>query len=132
MCRANDWTVRALAKQIPEGASSVRPHAGMAAKPAHYRELLTTHPPLALVEVQAENPMGDGGPPLAHLDAIAPIYLISPHGVGMSLGGAETLDRDYLALWRMLVNPYDPVLGGSSFKTGCTGRISGSAQLMPL
>ena len=107
MCRANDRKVLALTNEtFRKALLRTGRMSGLAAKPLYYPELLTTHLPLELVEVQAEHHMGDGG--------------------------AETLDRDYLALWRMLVNRYDPVLGGSSFKAARTVRIPGRAQWMPL
>ncbi len=54
--------------------------------------------PLAVpwLEIHSENFLCDGGPRLAMLDAIAARYPISCHGVGLSLGSAEGLDRAHL------------------------------------
>ena len=91
-------------------AAPVPAQAGIGVKPAHYHELLTTQPRLAFIEVHAENYMGEGGPPHAYLEALADIYPLSLHGVGMSLGGAEPLDREHLLRWRALVDRYQPAL----------------------
>lgn len=54
--------------------------------------------------------MGEGGPPHSYLEALAADYPLSIHGVGMSLGGDEPLDRDHLARWRKLSERYQPAL----------------------
>lgn len=84
--------------------------AGIGVKPIHYRELLSSKPALAFIEVHPENYMGAGGPPHAYLEEIAKHYPLSLHGVGLSLGGAEPLNRDHLARWRALVDRYQPAL----------------------
>jgi uncharacterized protein (UPF0276 family) len=91
-------------------AAPVPARAGIGVKPAHYRDLLTTRPRLAFIEVHTENYMGDGGPPHAYLQALAELYPLSLHGVGLSLGGAEPLDREHLRRWRALVDRYQPAL----------------------
>jgi uncharacterized protein len=91
-------------------APPVPARAGIGVKPTHYSDLLTKRQPLAFIEVHAENYMGDGGPPLGYLEALAEIYPVSLHGVGMSLGGAEPLDRNHLARWRRLVKRFEPAL----------------------
>ncbi len=99
--------------QLPHPCDCAPPvpaRAGIGVKPAHYRELLENRPSLAFIEVHTENYMGEGGPPHAYLEALAEIYPLSFHGVGMSLGGAEALDRAHLARWRELVDRYQPAL----------------------
>ncbi len=53
-------------------------------------------PAVAWVEVHSENFLADGGPRLAALEAVAARYPVSCHGVGLSLGSAEGLDRAHL------------------------------------
>ena len=48
-------------------------------------------------EVHSENYFADGGPALAALDRIRADYPLSLHGVGLSLGSADPLDRAHLA-----------------------------------
>ena len=47
------------------------------------------------LEVHSENYFADGGPTLAALDRIRADYPLSLHGVGMSLGSADALDREH-------------------------------------
>lgn len=91
-------------------AHPVPARAGIGIKPMHYDDLLANRPRLAFLEVHAENYMGAGGPPHAYLEALACAYPLSFHGVDMSLGGAERLDREHLARWRTLIERYQPAL----------------------
>ena len=52
--------------------------------------------------------MGAGGPPHRHLAAIAERYSLSLHGVGLSIGGEDDLDREHLKRLRRLVERYRP------------------------
>lgn len=92
------------------GASPVPAGAGIGLKASHYRELLELSPRLSFLEVHPENYMGLGGPPHRYLEKVAEHYPLSFHGVGLSLGGAEALDAEHLARWRVLVDRYSPVL----------------------
>jgi hypothetical protein len=61
-------------------------------------------------EVHAENYMGAGGPPHRALERIRAGHLVSLHGVCMSIGGPQPLDRVHLARFRSLVMRYEPAL----------------------
>jgi uncharacterized protein (UPF0276 family) len=61
-------------------------------------------------EVHAENYMGDGGPPHHALARIRRDYPVSLHGVCMSIGGPQPLDRAHLARFKGLVERYEPAL----------------------
>ncbi len=61
-------------------------------------------------EVHAENYMGAGGPPHRALEAIRRDYPVSLHGVCMSIGGPQPLDKAHLARFRGLVERYEPAL----------------------
>ncbi len=84
--------------------------AGVGLKPAHYRAILETNPAIGFFEVHAENYMGAGGPPHRWLTAIRERYPLSLHGVGLSIGGAEALDREHLQRLRRLIDRYQPAL----------------------
>lgn len=81
---------------------------GLGLKPAHYAQILRDRPDLGFFEVHAENYMGAGGPPHRYLSEITAHYPLSLHGVGLSIGGPEALDRDHLARLRQLVDRYRP------------------------
>lgn len=61
-------------------------------------------------EVHAENYMGAGGPPHAALTRIRQNYPVSLHGVCMSIGGPQPLDKTHLGRFRELVERYEPAL----------------------
>ena len=82
--------------------------AGVGFKPAHFRDILATLQPLGFFEVHAENYMGAGGPPHAQLAALRQRYTLSLHGVGLSIGSMQPLDRDHLARLRSLCDRYEP------------------------
>ncbi|TBW38758.1 DUF692 domain-containing protein [Siculibacillus lacustris] len=82
--------------------------AGVGLNPAHVAEILAGGTPVGFFEVLAENYMGAGGPPHRRLTAIRERFPLSVHGVGLSIGGAEPLDRDHLARLACLVARYQP------------------------
>jgi len=71
-------------------------HAGVGLKLVHAGQIISEHPPIACFEVHPENFMVEGGPRLAALDSIRAQYPVSLHGVALSLGGTERLERGAL------------------------------------
>ena len=59
-------------------------------------------------EVHAENYMGAGGPSHAQLTALRERYALSVHGVGLSIGSMQPLDRAHLARLKILCDRYEP------------------------
>jgi len=92
---------------------------------AHVREVLATRPALPWFEVHSENYFADGGPALAALVRIRADYPLSLHGVGMSLGSTDPLDRDHVGKLKRLIARVEPAqvsehlcwsgVGGRSF-----------------
>lgn len=91
-------------------ACSIPACAGVGLKPSHYRDALDSVKSIAWFEVHAENYMGAGGAPHVWLEHLRSIFPFSLHGVGLSLGGAEALNREHLASLRSLVDRYEPGL----------------------
>jgi uncharacterized protein (UPF0276 family) len=83
---------------------------GIGLRAPHYAELLERRPPLGFVEAHSENFFCDGGAPLAWLERIRALYPLSLHGVGLSLGSWDPLDRGHLGRLRELVRRFEPVL----------------------
>jgi uncharacterized protein len=83
--------------------------AGLGLKAEHYKDALHAQAGDGLwFEVHPENYMVAGGPRLAWLDAIAEKFPLSLHGVGLSLGGPDDLDKDHLNRLKKLVDRYQP------------------------
>jgi len=89
-------------------ASDLPVRAGVGFKPAHFKDIITAPQPIGFFEVHAENYMGAGGPPHAQLGILRARYALSIHGVGLSIGSTQPLDRDHLARLRVLCDRYQP------------------------
>jgi uncharacterized protein (UPF0276 family) len=83
---------------------------GIGLKAQHYHEILDTRPAVGWFEVHTENYMGAGGAPHHYLSTIRENYPISLHGVSLSLGGADPLDKDHLARTKSVIDRYEPAL----------------------
>ena len=84
--------------------------AGASFKPEHLPSILADRDRRGFFEVHAENYMGAGGPPHRSLEIIRREYPVSLHGVCMSIGGPEALDKAHLERFRRLVERYEPAL----------------------
>jgi hypothetical protein len=84
--------------------------AGTSFKHEHLAAILANGPQRGFFEVHAENYMGAGGPPHRALEAIRRDHPLSLHGVCMSIGGPQPLDKTHLARFRGLVARYQPAM----------------------
>lgn len=75
---------------------------GIGLRTVHYAHILETSPDIDWFEILSENYMLTEGRPLAVLDQVAERYPIAMHGVSMSIGSADPLDRSYLEALRAL------------------------------
>ena len=69
---------------------------GVGLRTTHYRDILEGKPAVDWFEVLSENYMQTRGRPLAILDQVAERYPVVLHGVSMSIGSTDPLDRAYL------------------------------------
>ncbi|MDP1925195.1 MAG: DUF692 domain-containing protein [Thiobacillus sp.] len=91
-------------------ASPIPARAGIGLRAPHYRELLDTLPAVGWLEVHSENYFGEGGQPLHYLEQARSHYPLSLHGVGLSLGSTDELDRTHLSKLKRLAERFDPAL----------------------
>ncbi|CTQ55130.1 hypothetical protein LP7551_03671 [Roseibium album] len=98
----------AQASSRVDAAIPVRAGAGL--KPEHISEILETKADVGFFEVHAENYMGAGGPPHRQLEEIRKDYPLSLHGVGLSIGGETSLDKEHLQRLAALNKRYEPGL----------------------
>jgi uncharacterized protein (UPF0276 family) len=84
--------------------------AGTSFKPEHLSAILGAGSQRGFFEVHAENYMGAGGPPHRALERLRRDHPLSLHGVCMSIGGPQQIDRAHLARFRGLVARYQPAL----------------------
>ncbi len=83
---------------------------GIDLRPEHYHDLLEQRPELDWVEVISDRFLQR----LEHrrtdvLERVRGHYPVSLHGVGLSIGSADPLDRDYLARLKTLADRIEPV-----------------------
>jgi len=91
-------------------ADPIPARAGIGLRAPHYRELLASRPPAGWLEVHSENYFGDGGPPMHYLEQLRAHYPVSLHGVGLSLGSTDPLDRHHLRKLKALIERVEPGL----------------------
>jgi uncharacterized protein (UPF0276 family) len=84
--------------------------AGIGLRAPHIREVLERKPAIPWFEIHSENYFADGGPALAALDSIRAGYPIAMHGVGLSLGSTDPLDREHLRKLARLASRVDPAI----------------------
>ncbi|MFZ3203542.1 MAG: DUF692 domain-containing protein [Pseudomonas sp.] len=98
--------------QATNGAPALRPQlpsrAGIGLKSQHYQQILESNPAVGFFEVHAENYLVAGGPFHHYLGLIRERYPLSIHGVGLSIGGQQPLDREHLERLASLLERYQP------------------------
>jgi uncharacterized protein len=106
-------------------------HPGVGYKPQHFSEILADAGSVGWLEVHAENYMGDGGRPITQLRHLAERFPLSVHGVGLSIGGEDPLDREHLARLKHLVGWLNPA-GFSEHLAWSTHEGAFLNDLLPL
>lgn len=80
---------------------------GVGFRTPHVRRVLGERPPMDWFEIISENFLGEGGIQRANLEALRASYRVVPHGVSLSIGGADGLDGAHLSRLRALVRRVD-------------------------
>ncbi|MDR4470135.1 MAG: DUF692 domain-containing protein [Nitrospira sp.] len=88
--------------------ASIPAQAGIGLRSDHYREILHEAPPVAWMEVHSENYFGEGGASLRMLERIRSQYPLSFHGVGLSLGSIDPLNRTHLEKLKDAIDRFEP------------------------
>jgi uncharacterized protein (UPF0276 family) len=92
---------------FPEGLPAA---AGIGLRAQHHLEVLSQPPRVGWFEAHSENYFAAGGARVACLDRIRSRYPLSLHGVGLSLGSADPLDREHLGHLKRTVGRFEPML----------------------
>jgi uncharacterized protein (UPF0276 family) len=95
--------------EVPQ-LESIPAQAGIGLRSVHHREVLHNKPSIPWFEVHSENFFGAGGLNLHYLDTIRSDYPLSLHGVGLSLGSTDPLDREHLGKLKRLMARCQPGL----------------------
>ena len=95
---------------------------GVGLRLPHMAEIAATRPQIGFLEVHAENYMAET-PALDRLLELRRDYPVSLHGVALSLGSAEALDRDHLARLKALIEQVEPVLVSEHLAWSAIGGV---------
>jgi uncharacterized protein (UPF0276 family) len=96
---------------------------GVGLRRQHYSHVLETRPEVDWFEVVSENFMVAGGRALEVLEGVRASYPIAMHGVSMSIGSTDPLNRDYLKQLRDLARRFEPAwISDHLCWTGVGGR----------
>lgn len=83
---------------------------GVGLRPKHYGLFLESRPQVDWVEAISENFMRVGGRPLAVLEKVRRDYPVALHGVSLSIGSSDPLNREYLSQLAELAERIEPVM----------------------
>jgi uncharacterized protein (UPF0276 family) len=104
---------------------------GLGLRVDHYETILNERPAVDWFEALTENYLVPGGKPLYHLMRIREHYPMVMHGVSMSIGSTQPLDRTYLAEVKALAQRIEPAwISDHLCWTGVAGK--NLHDLMPL
>jgi uncharacterized protein (UPF0276 family) len=81
---------------------------GLGLRPGHYETILDGQPRVDWFEILSENYLVPGGKPLHFLDRIRARYPLVMHGVSLSIGSTDPLDRHYLQSLKQLIQRVEP------------------------
>jgi uncharacterized protein len=105
---------------------------GVGLRPIHFPYILEHWPPVDWFEIISENFMDSAGRPRHVLERIAERYPIVMHGVSLSIGSTDPLDREYLRKLRALACDVQAAwVSDHVCWTGVAGRNSHDLLPMP-
>jgi uncharacterized protein len=81
---------------------------GLGLRVDHYETILNSQPAIDWFEIISENYLVPGGKPLHYLDRIRERYPLVMHGVSLSIGSTDPLNRDYLKQLKALAARVQP------------------------
>jgi uncharacterized protein len=96
---------------------------GLGLRPSHYAAILGESHPIDWLEIITENYLVPGGKPLDYLERIRSRFPMVMHGVSLSIGSTDPIDRQYLAEVRELARRIEPAwISDHLCWTGVEGR----------
>jgi hypothetical protein len=105
---------------------------GIGLRTVHYGHILKEWPEIDWFEALSENFLETGGRPTWVLDQVAERYPVVLHGVSLSIGSTDPLNRDYLAKLKALADRTGtPWVSDHLCWTGVMGRNSHDLLPMP-
>jgi uncharacterized protein len=96
---------------------------GVGLRRPHYAEVLESIPRMDWFEVTTENFMVAGGRPIEVIEGVRENYPIVMHGVSLSIGSTDPINRQYLRELKTMAHRFDPAwISDHLCWTGVGGR----------
>jgi uncharacterized protein (UPF0276 family) len=96
---------------------------GLGLRPPHYEAILGDSSAIDWLEIITENYLVPGGKPLHYLERIRSRFPLVMHGVSLSIGSTDPIDREYLVGVRDLARRIEPAwISDHLCWTGIEGR----------
>jgi uncharacterized protein (UPF0276 family) len=108
LCPGTTRPARVLKGYLMEGTDFPFLGSGVGLRLPHYTDVLEKRPAVDWFEVISENFMVAGGRPLQVLEKVRELYPVALHGVSMSLGSTDALNRRYLSELSALARRFEP------------------------
>jgi len=106
-------------------------NAGVGLRAPHHLHVLSELPDVPWFEAHSENYFAEGGSHVECLSRIRARYPLSLHGVGLSLGSTDPLNREHLANLRRIIARFEPTLVSEHLSwSSAGGRFAN--DLLPL
>jgi len=104
---------------------------GIGLRPKHFAQLVSEQPAIGFVEAVSENFFARGGRAVSVLEQVRRDLPVVLHGVSLSIGTVDALDRGYLQQLRALIDRVEPALVSDHL---CWGKHGGryAHELWPL
>jgi uncharacterized protein len=99
--------------------SSLR--AGIGLRAQHHADIVARKPAVGWFEAHSENYFAAGGAQRSYLTKIRADYALSLHGVGLSIGSTDPLNRGHLEQIVTLVRDFEPMLVSEHLSWSCVG-----------
>ncbi|WP_163834512.1 MNIO family bufferin maturase [Spartinivicinus ruber] len=99
-----------LEKQVFNRCRDIPATAGIGLRQPHHQAFAETKPSIDWVEVHSENYFEMNTPPFEFLMGVRQDYALSLHGVGLSLGSTDSLNKQHLQQLKTIVEIFQPGL----------------------
>lgn len=81
---------------------------GLGLRTQHYQDILNKRPAVDWFEAISEDYIVDGGNPIYYLQKVRENYPVVLHGVSLSIGSTDPLDKNYLQKLKKLIDWVEP------------------------
>jgi uncharacterized protein len=116
-----DATPLSSCREERAASCSGRVRTGIGLRAQHHAQIVAQRPAIGWLEAHSENYFAHGGSQRESLRKIRAQYPLSLHGVGLSLGSIDPLDRQHLRELERLVHEFDPMLVSEHLSWGSVG-----------